>query len=133
MMLVTKAIRKKLLKNGERRSLDHIPVLKIFNPCGAATWLFVSMDPEAPDLLYGLSDLGFGVAETGDVRLSELQSLKGRLGIGMERDRYFRAVYPLHVYLKAAESAGGIVETADLLDAAARRLGVMPQPPTQRC
>src|SRR3546814_7820066 len=67
------------------------------------------MDPDEPDILFGLADLGLGCAEFGTVRLSELESVKGRLGLGIERDLYFEAHYPLSVYAEAARRAGAIV------------------------
>ena len=48
MNLLTKAIEKKLLANGaaslaailiDGNTPDNVPVVKLFNPCGAATWL----------------------------------------------------------------------------------------------
>ncbi len=60
------------------------------------------MDPEANDWLFGLSDLGLGYPEMGTVRLSELERLRGALGLRMERDLYFKARYPLSVYVRAA-------------------------------
>ena len=45
MMLITKEIRTKLLANhkatmaAEGADLDHKPVVKLFNPVGAGTWL----------------------------------------------------------------------------------------------
>src|SRR3546814_19941810 len=74
-------------------------------------------------LFRSLADLGLGCAEFGTVRLSELESVKGRLGLGIERDLYFEAHYPLSVYAEAARRAGAIVTATRLLDDAALRLG----------
>lgn len=126
MELITKEIGQRLLENGRRPDQDHRPVVKFFDPCGAATWLISQADPEEPDILFGLADLGFGCPEFGSVRLSELQSLKGCLGI--ERDLYFEAHYPLSVYAEAARLAGSIVTATRLLDAAALRLGRLETP-----
>ncbi len=122
MKLITKEIERCLLENGRRPDEDHRPVVKFFNPCGAATWLITQMDPDEPDILFGLADLGFGCAELGSVRLSELESVKGPLGLGIERDLYFEARYPLSVYAEAARLAGSIVTATRLLDDAALRL-----------
>lgn len=40
---------------------DPVPVLKLFNPMGAATWLATEL-AEDGDALFGLADLGFGCA-----------------------------------------------------------------------
>lgn len=128
MKLITKEIERRLLENGRAPDRDHVPVVKFFNPCGAATWLISQMDPEDPDILFGLADLGFGCAEFGTVRLSELQDIKGPLGLGIERDLYFEARYPLSVYAEAARIAGSIVTATHLLDSAALRLGRLETP-----
>ena len=131
MKLITKEIERCLLENGRRPDEDHRPVVKFFNPCGAATWLITQMDPDEPDILFGLADLGFGCAELGSVRLSELESVKGPLGLGIERDLYFEARYPLSVYAEAARLAGSIVTATRLLDDAALRLGCPLEPSHQ--
>ena len=60
MKLLTEEQRTKLLANGTRRGADHKPVVKLFNPCGAGTWLLSELDPEFPDECgFGLADLGF--------------------------------------------------------------------------
>lgn len=123
MKLITKKTERRLLENGRRPDEDHGPVVKLFDPCGAATWLITQMDPDEPDILFGLCDLGLGFPELGSVRLSELESVKGPLGLGIERDLYFEARYPLSVYAEAARLAGAIVTTTRLLDDAALRLG----------
>ena len=41
-----------------------------------------SVDPDDPDLTFGLCDLGHGFPELGEVRLSEIASLRGPLGLG---------------------------------------------------
>src|SRR3546814_14564542 len=107
---------------------------------GAATWLITQMDPDEPDILFGLCDLGLGFPELGSVRLSELESVEGPLGLGIERDLYFEARYPLSVYAEAARRADSIVTATRLPADAALRLGPPPDrseeahhyPPTPR-
>lgn len=123
MKFITNEIERRLLENGRRPDENHRPVVKFFNPCGAATWLITQMDPDEPDVLFGLCDLGLGFPELGSVRLSELVSVKGPLGLGIERDLYFEARYPLSVYAEAARLAGAIVTATRPLDDAALRLG----------
>lgn len=128
MKLITKEIEQRLLENGRAPDQDHRPVVKFFNPCGGATWLINQADPEEPDVLFGLADLGFGCPEFGSVRLSELRSVKGNLGLGIERDLHFEARYPLSVYAEAARLAGSIITATRLLDNAALRLGRLETP-----
>ena len=120
MQLITPELREQLIANGKRRDDDHVPVVKFFNPVGAATWLVTEMDPEDNDYLFGLADLGMGFPELGGISLSELQSFRGPLGLGIERDLYFTARYPISVYAEAARMAERIVETGPLLEDAAR-------------
>ena len=118
MMLLTKKHRERLLRNGRNRDQDHSPVVKLFNPTGAATWLFNELDEDG-DTLFGLADLGFGTPELGYSSLAELAAVRVRFGLKLERDRHFRAKYPMSVYTQAARAAGRIVEHGPELDAAA--------------
>ncbi len=120
MKLLTKKHRERLLKNGRNRDQDHPPELKVFNPTGAATWLFSELD-EDDDTLFGLADLGFGTPELGYSSLAELAAVRVRFGLGLERDMHFRPKFPLSVYTKAARAAGRIVERGPELAAAAER------------
>lgn len=119
MQLITDEIRAVLLRNGDERDLDHRPALKLFNPCGAATWLITEMDPEDHDRLFGLADLGLGFPELGYVSLSDLASVRLPFGLGIERDIHFRADHPLSIYTAAARAEGRIVLHGPVLDAAA--------------
>lgn len=116
MKLLTKAIHDKLLANGRLRQeriddteIDFYPVVKLFTPDGACTWLLTELEAEDPDIAFGLCDLGLDTPELGTVRLSELQQLRGRLGLPVERDRHFRADKPLQAYAEAAWDAGRII------------------------
>ncbi|MCC6914292.1 MAG: DUF2958 domain-containing protein [Rhodospirillaceae bacterium] len=119
----------RLLANGQASladDIDHVPAVKFFDPCGGAVWLLTEARPDEPDILFGLCDLGMGFPELGSVRLSELKSIKGRLGIGLERDFFFAPRYPLSVYVHAAHYARRIVEDDAVLARAAQDLGVSP-------
>ena len=121
MKLFTEKQRTTLLANGAEIDVDHMPVVKLFNPCGAGTWLLSELDPEYPDeCAFGLADLGFGTPELGSVGLSELSAYRGPFGLGIERDIHFTGKYPLSVYAEAARAAGHIVESGPELEAAAR-------------
>lgn len=109
--------RQKLLTNGrintERRNndqdeIDFSPVVKLFTPDGAATWLLTEIDPDDPDIAFGLCDLGFGTPELGNVSLSELASVRGKLGLPIERDRFFDASLTLSNYAEEARKLGRI-------------------------
>ena len=126
MKLVTKEIAERLLANGRCTARgdeqDFAPVVKFFNPCGAATWLITEMDPECNDILFGLCDLGFGFPELGSVSLSELQAIRLPLGLRIERDLHFITHWPLSVYTEAARMSGCIVESENLLEKASQLL-----------
>ena len=120
MQLITPELREQLIANGKNRETDHVPVVKCFHPVGAATWLIYSMDPEDNDYLHCLADLGMGSPELGGVLLSELEDFRGPLGLGIERDLYFKPKHPIGVYAEAARMARRIVESGPLLQDAAR-------------
>jgi hypothetical protein len=129
MILITDDIRARLLANGAvERETDHVPVVKLFNPCGAATWIITEMMADG-DTLFGLADLGFGCPELGYASLAEIESVKGPLGLGIERDLYFAPRFALSVYAEAARIAGHITEAERLLSQAAAALGKSPLPP----
>lgn len=116
MRLLTDAQRRALIDNGRRQALvkgtddeiDIWPVVKLFNPCGAATWLLTEIDPEDDTVAWGLCDLGMGFPEFGTVSLTELAAYRGPLGIGIERDLHFKADKPISGYIKAARQHGRI-------------------------
>ncbi len=104
----------KLIENGrtseERDGFDPFPVVKLFTPDGAATWLFTEACPEGEDVrLFGLCDLGMGSPELGYLMLSEIEDVRGKLGLPAERDLYFKAEHRLSTYVKLACHAGMIV------------------------
>lgn len=111
MNLFTKSQFEQLLDNGRNRDQDHDPVVKLFTPDANCTWLISEIDPEEPDIAFGLCDLGFGFPELGNVSIAELRSVRGTLGLPVERDLSFTAKYPMSVYAEAARQSEGI--TAD--------------------
>lgn len=114
MRLLTKEITTKLLRNGEpaNRDKDHKPVVKFFGG-SSCTWLITEMgydEPKAPAWLFGLCDLGQGYPELGYVSLDELESIKfPPFGLGVERDRYFKADKTLSQYHNEAIEAHRII------------------------
>lgn len=105
MKLLTKAQRTKLERNAKHPDEDHKPVVKLFDPCGAATWLLTEIEG---NLAFGLCDLGMGMPELGYVDLDELAAYRSRFGTGIERDRWFEADRPISVYASEARGAGRI-------------------------
>lgn len=102
-----------MLANG-RQSLadegfDPPPVVKLFTPDAGATWLLTEIDPDDEDHAFGLCDLGLGFPELGYVSLAELMSVRGRLGLPVERDLHFTATRPISAYASEARLSGRIV------------------------
>jgi len=83
MKLITKEIDSKLTAAGDTGTKV---ICKFFNPCGAGTWLITGRDPEEPDILWGAADIGCGCVEFGTISLSELENVKLRFGLKIERD-----------------------------------------------
>lgn len=86
---------------------DPVPVLKLFNPVGAATWLATELDEDG-DTLFGLADLGFGCPELGYFSLIEIGALRLPLGLGIERDLGFASLIPLSLWADQARHLGSI-------------------------
>ena len=57
MILLTDELRARLLANGRQRDVDHIPVVKFFNPVGEGVWLAAELDADG-DTMFGLADIG---------------------------------------------------------------------------
>jgi len=85
MQLLTKQIRKDLDRNMKLPAKDRKPVVKFFAPWGSATWLISEFYPERQEM-FGLCDMGFGSPEIGSVSFSELQIIRGPMGLMIERD-----------------------------------------------
>jgi hypothetical protein len=87
MYLLTKAIRQRLppLYANEEKGLDALAIVKFFTPDAHWTWYASEFDGE--DLFFGLA-VGFE-PELGYFRLLELQSVRGQLGLPVERDKFF--------------------------------------------
>ena len=101
---------------------DPVPVVKFFNPCGAATWLATELDEDG-DTLFGLADLGFGCPELGSFSLSEIANVRLSFGLGIERDRSFASIHPISAWAAAAQVAGSIQDAERILRRTARPSG----------
>lgn len=94
MKLLTKTLQKQLPALYSQEEVED-PIVRahFFNPCGAANWWVTEGSTQDEDyIMFGLCDLGFGFPELGYVSMSEMQSVKGPLGIGIERDLYWTPV-----------------------------------------
>ena len=105
MILLTGTQRGRLLANGRRRDVDHIPVVKFFNPFGAGVWLATELD-QGGDIMFGLADIGY--PELGSWSLEELRRVRLPFGMGIERDLLFTGDFPISVWAEAAREAGSI-------------------------
>ncbi len=117
MKLLTKDIEKRLLANGALRRQfagtepepDFLPVVKLFTPDAGCTWLLSELDPDDPDIAFGLCDLGMGCPELGYVSLAELRAVRGALKLPIERDLHFVPAKTISAYADEAREAGRIV------------------------
>lgn len=104
---------------------DPVPVLKLFNPLGAATWLATELDGDG-DTLFGLADLGFGCPELGSFSLSEIASVQLPYGLRIERDIAFGTRFRLSTWVDWSRRSGSIIWAETLL----RRVEVSMPPGT---
>jgi len=93
---------------------DPVPVVKFFNPIGAATWLATELFDDN-DSCFGLADLGFGAPELGLFSLSELAGVRLPFGLTIERDIAFVTDHPLSTWATWARRSGSIASAENLL------------------
>ena len=91
MILLTKEIKKALpalYTTEDTPCTEKKIIVRFFNPMGNQSWEIAegSEQEDGDWLLFGLCDLGLGMAEWGYVMLSELQSVRAGLGLRIERD-----------------------------------------------
>ncbi len=92
MKLLSQELLKRFEEIGNQESIkDPIVVAKFFNPTGAGTWYATEYNPEDKTFFGYVSIFGDDCDEWGYFSLPELESIKGRLGLGIERDLYFRS------------------------------------------
>ena len=90
MKLLTKKLLARFAKIGRQEdSTDPIVVAKFFNPAGAGTWYATGYDPETKEFFGFVSIFGDYNDEWGPFSLTELESYRGKFGLGIERDLYF--------------------------------------------
>ena len=117
MKLLTQSIRERLLQNGRIRQdyaqrgdaePDFLPVVKLFTPDAGCTWLLTELDPDYADNAFGLCDLGMGFPELGSVSIAELEAVRGKLGLPVERDLHFAPTKTISAYAEDARKRGCI-------------------------
>ena len=91
-----------------RTEPDPMPVVKLFNPVSAATWLATELDAD-DDTLFGLADLGFGCPELGSFSLREIAALRLPFGLKIERDLAFEGRLALSRWTETARREGSII------------------------
>ena len=117
MILLTPELRERLLANGRQPDVDHVPVVKFFNPLGEGVWLATELDADG-DTLFGLADLG--EPELGSFSLAEMMAVSLPLGLGIERDLLFEGMFPISAWADAARRTGSIREAERVLYVAHR-------------
>jgi hypothetical protein len=94
MKLLTKEIEKglpALYATEEVDTADKVLVAKFFDPCGRGTWYAVERDPASNNCFgYCVSPLGPDCDEWGYFSLTELEGVRTRFGLGIERDTSWR-------------------------------------------
>lgn len=118
-ILLPLPLRAKLVANRTRCDLpghDPAPVLRLFSPVGAATWLATELSGDG-DTLFGLADLGFGCPELGYFSLGEIAGVRLPFGLRIERDERFSSDIPLSRWVDAALMHGSITAAVAALRA----------------
>jgi len=93
MELLTKELLNKLpalYVNDDKKPEETKVILKLFTPDAQCTWYITEFDGK--DKFYGFCNLGDEQgAELGYISLRELQTIRGRLGLPVERDKYWNS------------------------------------------
>ncbi len=91
MKLLTKEILKHFQKQGDTSQMkpENIKIIaKFFNPQGSGTWYTTEYNPETKMFFGFVSIYNDYNDELGYFSLDELEQFRGKLGLGIERDRY---------------------------------------------
>ena len=92
MILLTKKIREKLIKNHQEQdgTKTFKAEVKLFNPCGIGTWYLSELDPET-NIAFGLCELH--EKELGYVSIDELKEIELPFFLKIERDLYYQPTH----------------------------------------
>lgn len=99
MKLINAELIAKFAKTGRQDVKDPIVIAKFFNPCGRQSWYATEFCPDSKIFFGYVSLFGDSCDEWGSFSLEELESVKGHLGLGLERDLYC-GYKPLSEHLK---------------------------------
>ncbi|GAA3913589.1 DUF2958 domain-containing protein [Chitinophaga oryziterrae] len=115
--LFTNTQYQQLLQNGSNKikRWDLHPVAKLTMPGHAFSWLLTDIDPQDPNVGYGLYIEFDGFIAYGSVDLKELLTIKDEMGFGIENDPSFNAKFSLEVYKSAHWWHGHLVEDEEML------------------
>lgn len=90
MQLLTKELEAEFKRIGSQEEVsDPIVIAKFFNPTGAGTWYATEYFPEERIFFGYVSIFGDECDEWGNFSLDELESFKGKFGLGLEVDLNF--------------------------------------------
>lgn len=87
---------------------DPVPILKLFNPVGPATWLASELADD-DDTLFGMADLGFGCPELGAFSLCEIARIRLPYGLRIEWNTAFSSPHPLPLWAHTARRLGSLI------------------------
>lgn len=91
MKLLTKELLEEFEKAGRQEaSSNPLVIARFFNPTGAGTWYATEYYPEDQTFFGYVSIFGDWNDEWGYFSLLELESYKGKFGLGIERDLHFK-------------------------------------------
>ena len=92
MILLTKKIREKLIKNHLEQdgTKTFKAEVKLFNPCGVGTWYLSELNPDT-NVAFGLCELH--EKELGYVSIDELKEIELPFFLKIERDLYFQPTH----------------------------------------
>ncbi|MEW6555059.1 MAG: DUF2958 domain-containing protein [Actinomycetota bacterium] len=100
---MTKEIERRIpALGGQAAEGDPIVHLKLFDPCGRWTYYATEYDPEQR-MLYGycISAFGGDYDEWGYASLYEIEAVRNRFGLGIERDLWFKPCHISELHRKA--------------------------------
>ena len=92
MILLTKKIREKLIKNHQEQdgTKTFKAEVKLFNPCGIGSWYLSELNPDT-NVAFGLCELH--EKELGYVSIDELKEIELPFFLKIERDLYFQPTH----------------------------------------
>lgn len=89
MQLLTKELEAQFKRVEPEECQDPKILVRYFNPTGSGSWLASEYNPEDKIFFGFVSIFGDDCDEWGYFSLDELESFRGRMGLGIERDLYF--------------------------------------------